>query len=81
MCNDQLVYNVVIWVFFGISLWTEKVALTTVFWVFFTVFYNSKYFFYKVKFNQKTSQIVTLLPHKYAFLDVILQNSASKIVL
>ncbi len=29
MCNDQLVYKVVIWVFFGISLWTEKVALNT----------------------------------------------------
>ncbi len=26
--NDQLVYKVVIWAFFGISLWTEKVALT-----------------------------------------------------
>ncbi len=26
MYNDQLVYKVVIWVFFGISLWTEKVA-------------------------------------------------------
>ncbi len=28
MYNDQLVYKVVIWPFFGISLWTEKVALT-----------------------------------------------------
>ncbi len=28
--NDQLVYKVVIWVFFGISLWTEKVALNLV---------------------------------------------------
>ncbi len=28
MYNDQLVYKVVIWTFFGISLWTEKVALT-----------------------------------------------------
>ncbi len=27
MYNDQLLYKVVIWVFFGISLWTEKVAL------------------------------------------------------
>ncbi len=27
MYNDQLLYNVVIWAFFGISLWTEKVAL------------------------------------------------------
>ncbi len=27
MYNDQLVYQVVIWVFFGISLWKEKVAL------------------------------------------------------
>ncbi len=27
MYNDQLVYKVVIWVFFGISLWTKKVAL------------------------------------------------------
>ncbi len=27
MYNDQLVYKVVIWAFFGISLWTEKVAL------------------------------------------------------
>ncbi len=27
MYNDQLVYKVVIWPFFGISLWTEKVAL------------------------------------------------------
>ncbi len=26
--NDQLVYKVVIWAFFGISLWTQKVALT-----------------------------------------------------
>ncbi len=25
--NDQLVYKVVIWAFFGISLWTEKEAL------------------------------------------------------
>ncbi len=28
LCNDQLVYKVVIWAFFGISLWTGKVALT-----------------------------------------------------
>ncbi len=27
MYNDQLVYKVVIWAFFGNSLWTEKVAL------------------------------------------------------
>ncbi len=27
MYNDQLVYKVVTGVFFGISLWTEKVAL------------------------------------------------------
>ncbi len=27
MYNDQLVYTVVIWAFFGISLWKEKVAL------------------------------------------------------
>ncbi len=27
MYNDQLVYKVVIWAFFRISLWTEKVAL------------------------------------------------------
>ncbi len=27
MYKDQLVYKVVIWAFFGISLWTEKVAL------------------------------------------------------
>ncbi len=27
MYNHQLVYKVVIWAFFGISLWTEKVAL------------------------------------------------------
>ncbi len=27
MYNDELVYKVVIWAFFGISLWTEKVAL------------------------------------------------------
>ncbi len=27
MYNDKLVYKVVIWAFFGISLWTEKVAL------------------------------------------------------
>ncbi len=27
MYNDELVYKVVIWVFFGISLWKEKVAL------------------------------------------------------
>ncbi len=25
--NDQLVYKVVIWAFFGISLWKAKVAL------------------------------------------------------
>ncbi len=25
--NNQLVYKVVIWAFFGISLWNEKVAL------------------------------------------------------
>ncbi len=25
--NDKLVYKVVIWVFFGIRLWTEKEAL------------------------------------------------------
>ncbi len=27
MYNDQLIYKVVIWRFFGITLWTEKVAL------------------------------------------------------
>ncbi len=27
MYNGQLVYKVVIWVFVGISLWKEKVAL------------------------------------------------------
>ncbi len=27
MYNDQLVYKVVIWSFFGISLWKEKVVL------------------------------------------------------
>ncbi len=27
MYNDKSVYKVVIWVFFGISLWKEKVAL------------------------------------------------------
>ncbi len=27
MYNDQLVYKVVIWAFWGISLWKEKVAL------------------------------------------------------
>ncbi len=27
MYNDKLVYKVVIWAFFGISLWREKVAL------------------------------------------------------
>ncbi len=27
MYNDQLVYKVVIWAFFGIRLWIEKVAL------------------------------------------------------
>ncbi len=27
MYNDQLVYKVFIWAFFGINLWTEKVAL------------------------------------------------------
>ncbi len=27
MCNDQLVYKAVIWAFFLISLWTEKVEL------------------------------------------------------
>ncbi len=26
---DQLVYKVVIWEFYGICLWTEKVALNT----------------------------------------------------
>ncbi len=31
MYNDQLVYKVVIWAFFGISLWTEKVALSCMF--------------------------------------------------
>ncbi len=31
MYNDQLVYKVVIWAFFGISLWTEKVTLTKAF--------------------------------------------------
>ncbi len=30
MYNDKLVYKVVIWAFFGISLWTEKVALNIV---------------------------------------------------
>ncbi len=30
MHNDQLVYNVVIWAFFEISLWKEKVALSSV---------------------------------------------------
>ncbi len=28
MYNEQLVYKIVIWVYVGISLWTEKVALT-----------------------------------------------------
>ncbi len=28
MYNGKLVYKVVIWVFFGISLWKEEVALT-----------------------------------------------------
>ncbi len=28
MYNDQLVYKVIIWAFFGISLWTKKVALS-----------------------------------------------------
>ncbi len=27
MYNDQLVYKVVIWAYFGISLWKENVAL------------------------------------------------------
>ncbi len=27
MYNDQLVYKIVIWAFYAISLWTEKVAL------------------------------------------------------
>ncbi len=27
MYNDKLIYKVVIWVFFGISLWKEKEAL------------------------------------------------------
>ncbi len=27
MYNDQLLYKIVIWAFFGISLWKEKVAL------------------------------------------------------
>ncbi len=27
MYNDQLVYKVVIWAFFGISLWKENVTL------------------------------------------------------
>ncbi len=31
MYNDQLVYKVVIWAIFGISLWTEKVALTYIY--------------------------------------------------
>ncbi len=30
MYNDQLVYKVIIWAFFGISLWKEKVALTRI---------------------------------------------------
>ncbi len=30
MYNDQLVYKVVIWAFFGISFWTEKVALSII---------------------------------------------------
>ncbi len=30
MYNDQLVYEVVIWAFLGISLWKEKVALKSV---------------------------------------------------
>ncbi len=28
MYNDQLVYKVVIWAFFGIRLWKDKEALT-----------------------------------------------------
>ncbi len=28
MYNDQLVYKVVIWAYFGIRLWKEKVALS-----------------------------------------------------
>ncbi len=35
MYNDKLVYKVVIWVFFGISLWKEKEVLITVYlWVY-----------------------------------------------
>ncbi len=30
MYNDQLIYKVVIWAFFGISLWKERVALNLV---------------------------------------------------
>ncbi len=30
MYNDKLVYEVVIWVFLGISLWKEKEALTII---------------------------------------------------
>ncbi len=31
MYNDKLVYKVVIWIFLGISLWKEKVALNASF--------------------------------------------------
>ncbi len=30
MYNDQLVYKVIIWASFGISLWKKNVALTTI---------------------------------------------------
>ncbi len=50
MYNDQLVYKVVICAFFGISLWTEKVALnmdieTSITWAWIT-FRNDMLFQY-----------------------------------
>ncbi len=41
MYNDQLVYKVVIWAFYGISLWKEKVALSQFrYFVYYYVFIN-----------------------------------------
>ncbi len=54
MYNDQLVYKVNIWAFFGISLWTEKVAL--------------KMYIHYVKSSRIASEILLLLNiyHQYA---------------
>ncbi len=68
MYNDQLVYNVVIWVFFKISLLTEKVALR--------MNLMSPFEHYLVVFTHV--QMDTQLTVAYAWLDHVYHSSSFK---